>query len=266
MKPKSKETQHDICNKQVQDLIDISESKNDWKPGSISMVTFEEKKSMYDSVLKKRLNCGSRLETLSKEIGKKNPRTTLSRETTMKYAELKTEYLKFCYQEAALRHQIAILQAEIYMMQNKGFHKRPATIKTITLDSKSTNLPVRQEMTSEVSRDTEFDHVPLLPRLKPPKPLLLLPSPNSDKTPEKTKPKRESRRIGSLSSSEADVMLLLPSLTGTPALRGICSVYNLTTELEPPLKKRQPDVLLKPATPGVKIVHRLPKMCRILQL
>ncbi|KAH3855252.1 hypothetical protein DPMN_097817 [Dreissena polymorpha] len=53
-------------------------------------------------------------------------------------------------------------------------------------------------MTSEVSRDTEFDHVPLLPRLKPPKPLLLLPSPNSDKTPEKTKPKRESRRIGNI--------------------------------------------------------------------
>ncbi|XP_052778444.1 uncharacterized protein LOC128215874 [Mya arenaria] len=114
---------------------------------------YDAKKAQYDSVLRKRLNCGSQLDTLNHEIVNKrlNPRTTLNRETTRKYAELKTEYLRFCYQESALRQQIAIIQAEIYMMQNKRFHKKAISVKTMTLDPTTAFSRGIREETSETT-------------------------------------------------------------------------------------------------------------------
>lgn len=51
-------------------------------------------------------------------------------------SELKTDYLNTCSYQSSLRHQIDMLQAELHMMQAKGFHKTPAVVNTITLGSK----------------------------------------------------------------------------------------------------------------------------------
>ena len=156
---------HGSCDTKLQNLIDSSE---DLRSGIVAThMKFNTKKTQYDKILRSRLSCGNRLETLSKTLVNRdlNPRTTLSRDTMRTYSELKAQYLKLTFQEASLRHQIAILQAEIYTMQNKAYHKQPATVKTITLDPTFTKL-------ASDPNNVAMENVMLFPRLRTPRRLI----------------------------------------------------------------------------------------------
>lgn len=208
---------------------------------SVTPEQMEAKKYLYDNVLKKRLHCGNQLETLNKEIINKkvNPRLVLSRETTRKYAELKTEYLKLCYQESSLRHQIVMLQAEIYMMQNKNFHKRPAAIKTITLNSETAKVPQHLSMAQEKEKDNSrltqsSEDVLLFPRLKAPRPLITAMPKNGS---EKKNEVKDDKSANKCLATNLDETEQLPSLEVLRP-RGVCSLYSLTTSLAERYPKR----------------------------
>ncbi|KAL4234509.1 Coactosin-like protein [Mactra antiquata] len=220
-------------------LLKESSENSNAQVRSVTPEQVEAKKNLYDSVLRKRLHCGSQLETLNKEIVNKkvNPRLVLSRETTRKYAELKTEYLKLCYQESSLRHQIAILQAEIYMMQNKNFHKQPAALKTITLNSDTAKIPrsLSAVVEREVSDDsTHGDDVLLFPRLKAPRPLIVPLNKQAGEKKNEAKDEKQAKRNNAMNDGikvmNGEMINKFPSIEGIPT-QSVCSLYSLTTSL-----------------------------------
>jgi hypothetical protein len=239
---KSSET--DASDVQEQNLVKTVESER----SNISPEHFKAKKSLYDSVLRKRLSCGCQLEVLNREIinNRLYPRMLLSRETTKKYAALKKEYLNLCYQESSLRSQIAMLQTEIYMIHNKDLHKRQAVIKTITLDSKSAHVPQIDSSSNAHSPETDSDNknALLFPRLKPPKPLSIAQQRpfchNNDRTmpakkfvhnKDSPQPKRNATPRDKRASTS------FPSIEKNMSPKGICSLYSLTTSLRSPRKR-----------------------------
>jgi len=61
---------------------------------------------------------------------------TTTAENIMKkqYAILKEEYYRICQHEASLRNQMALLGAEIILMQTKAYHRCPADVRKINID------------------------------------------------------------------------------------------------------------------------------------
>lgn len=231
---------HDLRRTPVHNLINTSENTHSHPTAE----HFESKKSLYDSVLKKRLNCGNQLERFNRDIVCKNmnPRTVLGRDTTRKYMELKMDYLNLCCQESSLRHQIAMLQAEIFMMQHKGFHKRPVTVKTITLDSNSAHVPPKAEKSYTENNRSNKEKVLLFPRLKPSRPRKIPQQRSFEQFCESMMKKSGIQRETSCRSQRTDSSDKCSS-TGLTCidkdmpLKGVCSAYSLTTPMTSPPRR-----------------------------
>ena len=56
------------------------------------------------------------------------------KEMRSKYRYLQQQYSKVCNQEALLRNHIALLSAELALMQTNAYHRTPADVKKITID------------------------------------------------------------------------------------------------------------------------------------
>ena len=219
---------------------------------------FDERKTVYDNLIKKRLNCGSQLESLNVEVvGNGNPRSVLNSETKKRYNELKAEYLNLCYKESRLRHQIAMLHAEVYMMQNKGYHKTPAAVKTITLDPKTTPMEPNSGIYLKDQWPTPPDDAPFYPPLKPPRPLLQTRA-GQEKIAERFDPKKQ---IICPEKEEREPLLQMPH--ENPSAASICSVYSITPGMTPP-PQHVPTLTkthrVKEENSLIKLLHRLPKL------
>ena len=220
----------------------LSSQSNEDPPSKHDQI--ESSRALYDCILKKRLSCGNQLETLNKEIlyKKHNPRAIMNRETTRKYAELKNDYLNLCYQECNLRHQIAILHAEIYMMQNRGFHKIPASIKTINLDPNSAIKPDRNscELDSQ-SKSNDSPNILLFPCLKAPKPLQVYSQKQLDvKSKENSltgTKKNDNNLVQQTSPSSEQSNTPLPYIMDGFHAHRACSIYSLSPRVAPPPKR-----------------------------
>ena len=239
---------------------------------------FDERRALYDSVLKKRLRCGCKLESLNKEIvSKGNSRSILNGETTKMYNELKSEYLKLCHEESQLKHHIALLNAEIYMMQNKGYHKKPATVKTITLDSKIPLHPESNVCFKDCYPLPPVD-APFFPPLKAPRPLLQ-PRASQEKLAERFEPKKQrlvqdkEEKLSSLPEILTGKVNSLPEIDSQLSFSdlgddkvghaSVCSVYSLDAAINPP-PKHEPELAkgnkVKQEDSLIKLIHRLPKL------
>ena len=235
------------------------------KPWPVIKQDVEERKALYDNLMKKRFTCGCQLESMSKELmGKGNPRSVLNSDTAKKYNELKSDYLKLCYQESNLRHQIALLHAEIYMMQNKSYHKVPAAVKTITLDSKTTPLHSKSDVCYVEHYPQPPDDGPFFPPLKPPRPLLSIRTERERgnvKRAEKKKQKAcsEAKAVELTQDVlEDDVEEFLPEQLSQTS---VCSLYSLSPMMTPPLKHEPSQTkTIKENDSLIKLMHRLPKL------
>lgn len=207
----------------------------------------EAKKTIYDSVNKKRLACGNHLCAINNEIicNRYYPRSILSRETAQKYNELKTDYLKLCFQESSIRQQIAILEAELDMMQNKAFYKRPADVKTVTLCSN----PIKPSHRSDAPKNKD-KNAALFPGIKAPK-HVAVPQNNTfrenyresfdGKTKnhrwQKAEHKSSQVGMGKIRSGKSETWF--PNITENVGLRScsVCSLYSMTSPLKVPVKR-----------------------------
>ena len=246
---------------------------------------FDERRALYDSVLRKRLRCGCKLESLNKElVSRGNSRSVLTGETTKKYIALKSEYLNLCHKESQLKHQIAILNAEIYMMQNKGYHKTPATVKTITLDSKTPLHPESDSCLSDYFPLPPLD-APFFPPLKPRRPLLATRS-SQEKLSERHDPRSEQTKqrlchdreykLSSLSEISTDRESRISAIDSQRSVESfpelgedrvghasVCSIYSLDAAINPP-PQHEPELVrenkVKQEDSLIKLLHRLPKL------
>ncbi|XP_021342143.1 uncharacterized protein LOC110442725 [Mizuhopecten yessoensis] len=65
---------------------------------------------------------------------------TAENEMKVQYMFLKEQYGRICEKESLLRNQMALLQAEIILMETKAYHKSPANVRRITIDP----IPIRR--------------------------------------------------------------------------------------------------------------------------
>ena len=249
---------------------------------------FDERRALYDSILKKRLRCGCKLESLNNEMLNRNySRSVLNGETTKKYVALKSEYLSLCHKESQLKHQIALLNAEIYMMQNKGYHKTPAAVKTITLDSKTPLYPESESCLSDRFPLPPVD-APFFPPLKPRRPHLQT-RPSQERMIERYNSRFEQTKqrlcndreykLSSMSQTSNDSLARLSDLSEIEDQRSferfqdiiddrvmhasVCSTYSLDSTVAPPQQHELELVKenkVKQEESLIKLFHRLPKL------
>ena len=215
----------------------------------------EERKALYDGLMKKRFTCGCQLESLNKELmGKGNPRSVLNSDVAKKYSKLKSEYLKLCYQESNLRHQIALLHSEIYMMQTKAYHKVPAAVKTITLESKTKPMVAKSSVSYVEHNPRPTGDAPYFPPLKPPRPLF-----QSRSVPDRCFTERVDKPEPKLFPDQS-----LPELPDRKLSQtSVCSFYSLSPMVTPPPKHDPTPIKAfkeKEEERLIKLIHRLPKL------